>query len=63
MAKAAAAQQQDTAEEDGDSRSIDVVLPLNDIRPAQSRPMPTNFQAMQEADPISAVIDSIQKSK
>lgn len=63
MARAAAAQQQDTVEEDENSKSIDVVLPLNDIQSSETRPMPTNFQSMQEVDPVSAVIDSMQKSR
>ncbi|KAI6189504.1 Transforming growth factor beta regulator 1 [Aphelenchoides bicaudatus] len=54
QAKAAAAQLQaeqkstETTEEDENSKSIDVVLPLNDVRSAQLKQMPTNFQSMQE---------------
>lgn len=71
LARAAAAQQQleqkstDTAEDDENSRSIDVVLPLNDSHHGQQqRHAPTNFHSLTEhSDAVLSLVESMQKSK
>jgi hypothetical protein len=70
LARAAAAQQQlepksaDTMEDEENSRSIDVVLPLNDMHQRQKY-LPTNFHSLTESNSsaVMEIVESMHKSK